>query len=182
MMGIETTMIRRSTRTRFIAFVAVMSGLSNALGFLAMPMGPVTLHLIQLPIVFAGLATGPVAGGLVGFFGAFIMAFTLAKPNPYIIGGNALLGFLAGALYLRMRRLSKRPVIPQIVSVFIAYLLQLPYLYVTDVYLMGMPHPVVLGIMGVLLVEDLISALISHVILYRVDVNALLAHEDRSCR
>lgn len=172
-------MIGRPVRTRFVAFVTVMSGLSNVLGLLVIPMGPITLHLIQLPIVFAGLAAGPVAGGLVGFFGAFVMAFTLTKPNPYIIGGNVILGFLTGALYSRMRQLSSRPVIPQVISVVFAYMLQMPYVYVTDVYLMGMPYPVVAGIIGVLLVEDLISALISHVILYRVDVNTLLAHENR---
>ncbi len=80
----------RPYTTTFVAFVA-LSALSNVLGFLVVPMGPVTLHLIQLPIVFAGLAAGSLAGGLVGLLGAFVMAFTLTKPNPYIVGGNALL-------------------------------------------------------------------------------------------
>jgi len=173
-------MIDRPVKTRFIALVTAMSGLSNVLGLLAIPAGPITLHLIQLPILFTGLAAGSLAGGLVGFFGAFVMAFTLAKPNPYIIGGNAILGFLTGAIYSRIRHRSSRPVIPQLVSVAFACVLQMPYVYVTDVYLVGMPHPVVLGIMSALLVEDLISALISHVILYRVDVRTLLAHQNGS--
>jgi uncharacterized membrane protein len=168
-------MIGRTARTRFVAFVAAMSALSNVLAFLVIPTGMVTLHLIQLPIVFAGLAAGSLAGGLVGFFGAFVMALTLAKPNPYIIVGNAILGFLTGLFYSRMRRFSRRIVVPQIASVLSACALQLPYVYVTDVYLMGMPHAIVMGIIGVLLIEDLISVLISHVILYRVDVNRLLS-------
>lgn len=165
----------KPARTRFVAFVVVMSALSNALGLFVIPTGPVTLHLIQLPIVFSGFSAGAVAGGLVGFFGTFVMAFTLVKPNPYIIGGNAILGLLTGALYSKVRKLSSRPILPQVISVFFAYLVQMPYVYVTDVYLMGMPHPVVVGILGVLLIEDLMSALISHVILYRVDVTALLS-------
>jgi len=167
-------MIGSTAKTRFVAFVAAMSALSNALAFLVIPTGMVTLHMIQLPIVFAGFAAGPLAGGLVGFFGAFVMALTLTKPNPYIIFGNAILGFLTGLFYSRLKKLSRRSVVPQAASVLLAYALQLPYVYVTDVYLMGMPHVVVMGILGVLLVEDLISVLISHVILYRVDINRLL--------
>lgn len=127
-----------------------MSALSNALGLLAVPVGLVTLHLIQLPVVLSGLAVGSVAGGLVGFFGAFVMAFTLAKPNPYVIGGNAVLGFLTGFVYHRIRGMSSRPILPQLISVALAYAVQMPYVYVTDVYLMGMPHLVVVGIISVL--------------------------------
>jgi uncharacterized membrane protein len=171
--------MNRPTRTRFVAFVAAMSALSNILGLLVVPVGFVTLHLIQLPMVFSGFAAGSLAGGLVGFFGAFVMAFTLAKPNPYLIPGNAILGFVAGLSYSKIRRLSAKPIFPQIVSVLLAYAIQMPYTYVTDVYLMGMPQPVVVGIISVLLVEDLISALVSHVILYRVDVHALLSQRSQ---
>jgi uncharacterized membrane protein len=167
--------MNRPVGTRFIAFVAVMSAIANALGLLVVPVGFVTLHLIQLPIVFSGLAAGSLAGGLVGFFGAFVMALTLAKPNPYLIPGNAILGLVTGLVYSKIRGLSTKPIFPQIISVLLAYAVQMPYTYVTDVYSMGMPQPVVVGIVSVLLVEDLISALLSHVILYRVDVHALLS-------
>ncbi len=164
----------KPSMSRFVAFVAVMSALSNVLGFMVIPAGVVTLHLIQFPIVLSGLAAGSVAGGLVGFFGAFVMAFTLPKANPYLLGGNALLGFLTGLLYSKIRRLSGKLILPQVLSVILAYVIQMPYVYVTDVYLMAMPHPVVMSIIGALFVENLISALISHMILYRIDVNALL--------
>lgn len=172
-----STMIGKPARTRFIAFVAVMSALSNVLAFFVIPAGAVTLHLIQLPIVFAGLAVGAVAGGLVGFFGAFTMAFTLAKPNPYLTLGNAILGFLIGAFYARIRGWSRKPIVPQVISVVLAYVVQAPYVYLTDVYGMGMPQVIVVSIMGVLLIEDLISALISHLILYRIDVGAVLTQD-----
>ena len=164
----------KPAKTRFVAFVAAMSALSNALGLLVIPTGLVTLHLAQLLVVFSGLAAGSVAGGLVGFFGTFVMAFTLARPNPYVIGGNAILGFLTGFFYLRIKGMSNRLILPHMISVALAYVVQFPYVYVTDVYLMGMPNLVVVGILSVLFIEDLISALISHVILYRVDVHALL--------
>ncbi len=161
--------------TRFIAFVIVMSALTNVLGLLIIPVGPFTFHLVQLPIVFSGLGAGAVSGGIVGLLGTFVMAFALAKPNPYLIGGNAILGFLTGALYRKMRKMSGRSILPQMLSVFFAYLLQMPYVYVTDVYLMGMPNPIVVAILGLLLVEDLTSVLLSHMILYRIDVTALLS-------
>jgi uncharacterized membrane protein len=165
----------KPVETKFVAFVAAMGALSNVLGFIVVPVGPMTFHLIQLPIVFSGLAVGPLAGGLVGFFGAFVMAFTLSKPNPYIVVGNAILGFLTGTFYSKLRHMSRRSILPQVISVVLAYALQMPYVYVTDVYLMGMPSPVVLGILVVLLVEDVISTMISHVILYRVNINEFLS-------
>jgi len=161
--------------TKFVAFVAAMGALSNVLGFIVVPAGPMTFHLIQLPIVFSGLAVGSLAGGLVGFFGAFVMSFTLPKPNPYLIVGNAILGFLTGTFYSKLRHMSSKPILPQMISVLLACALQMPYVYVTDVYLMGMPSLVVLGILVVLLVEDVISTLISHVILYRVNINEFLS-------
>ena len=81
---------------------------------------------------------------------------------------------MTGFFYLRIKGMSNRLILPHMISVALAYVVQFPYVYVTDVYLMGMPNLVVVGILGVLFVEDLISALISHVILYRVDVHALL--------
>lgn len=112
-------MISDRTKTRFVAFVAAMSALSNALGVLVIPTVLVTLHLVQLPVVFSALAAGSVAGGLVGFFGTFVMAFTLAKPSPYIMGGNAILGFLTGVFYLRMKELSDRSILSQTISVIL---------------------------------------------------------------
>ncbi len=159
--------------SRFVAFVVVMSALSNVLGLLVIPAGVVTFHLIQLPIVFSGLAAGAMAGGVVGLLGTFVMAFTLPRPIPYLIVGNGILGFLIGALHSKMRHLSKRAIVPQVISVFLAYLIQMPYVYATDVYLMGMPHAVVMAIMGALLIEDMISAVVSHVILHRIDISAL---------
>jgi len=70
--------------------------------------------------------------------------------------------------------MGRRPIIPQTVAVALAYLVQAPYVFFTDVYLMAMPIPMVLAIMAVLLVEDLICVSICHAILYRLDMRMLL--------
>jgi hypothetical protein len=46
--------------------------------------------------------------------------------------------------------------------------------FLTDVYLMAIPIPVVLGILAVLFLEDTISVFLSHAILYRIDMRKSL--------
>ena len=90
-------MPRQTTRltTKLIAYLAVMCAVTNVLGFFTIPIGVAEIHLMQLPIILTGLALGPWTGGLVGFIGAAVMAFRLQPPNPYILLGNAILGFMA---------------------------------------------------------------------------------------
>ena len=152
-----------------------MCALANVLGFFTIPLGVTEIHLMQLPIILTGLALGPGAGGLVGFIGAAVMAFRLRPSNPYILLGNAILGFFTGLFYSRLKRMKVRPVIPQVISVLGAYIVQFPYVYVTDVYLMPMPSTVVLTvILPKLLMEDFISVLLAHVVLFRVDIAKIL--------
>ncbi len=152
-----------------------MCAVANVLGlFFSIPIGLTKIHLMQLPIILSGLALGPWIDGLVGFVGATTMAFNLPSPNLYILPGNAILGFFSGVFYLRLKRMRGRPIIPQVISVLGAFIVQSPYVYVTDVYLMTMPQPVVQGILLKLLFEDLISVLVSHFILFRVKIDEIL--------
>jgi len=161
--------------SRLIAFIAAMCAVANVLGFLTIPIGIAEIHLMQLPIILAGLALGPWIGGLVGFVGAAVMAFRLHPPNPYILLGNAILGFVAGMFYSRLKKMRGRLIIPQVISVLAAYIVQLPYVYVTDVYLMSMPaHIVLMLILPKLLIEDVISVLLAHFILFRVAIAKIL--------
>ena len=161
--------------SKLIAFIAVMCAVANVLGFFTIPFGIASIHLMQLPIILTGLALGPWTGGLVGFIGAAVMAFRLHPPNPYILLGNAILGFMTGLFYLRLRKMKVRPIIPQVISVLGAYFVQFPYVYVTDVYLMPIPaHVVLTVILPKLLLEDVISVLLSHLILFRVDIAKIL--------
>lgn len=93
-----------------------MAALSNILALVTMPLGAFTIHLIQLPILLAGLAAGPYFGGLVGFVSALVMAFTLPVPNPYILLGNAPLGFLTGLIFSRLHATSLSPHVARIAS------------------------------------------------------------------
>ncbi len=160
--------------SRVMAFVATMSGLANVLGLFVAHTGVVNIHFSQIPVILAGLGVGPLSGAFVGFFGFVIAAFRLPRANPYIMGGNAILGFFSGLFYSKIRGMKTRPIVPQLIAVLAAYLVQAPYIFVTDVYLMAMPVPIVLAIMAVLFLEDIISAFICHAILYRIDIRKAL--------
>jgi uncharacterized membrane protein len=158
-----------------MALAIVLAALANILGYFSVPLGPTNIHFMQLPIIIAGLALGPVMGGMVGFSGATLSALTLPSPNPFILPGNALLGFLTGLFYSRARAL-KPPIVPQLLALFGAIGIQFPYIYISDVYLVSLPSPFVLSfILPKLLLEDVISLLIAHVILFRVDVAGIIA-------
>ncbi len=167
-------MTQKTSTTKRVAFIVVMSALANVLGYFSIPLGTTKVHFMQLPMIFSGLALGAVAGGIVGFTGASVMAFTLQIPNPYILPGNAILGFFTGLFYWRLKGV-KPPIVPQLLSVLGAIAVQFPYTFVSDVYLMSMPVPMVLyTILPKLLVEDLVSLFIAHIILFRVDVINML--------
>ena len=159
--------------SKLVAFVAVMGATANLLGFFAIPLGPTRFHLLQVPIILAGLSLGPWIGGLVGFVGAGVMAYNTL--NPYLLLGNAILGFSVGAVYSRLKRRKGIPLLPQLISVIVAFIVQSPYVYVTDVFLVGMPSPLVQTvILPILFVEDVISVLLCHPILFRVDIEKLI--------
>ena len=152
-----------------------MCALANILGIFSIPLGITSIHLMQLPIILSGLVLGFWSGGITGFIGSILMAYTLSPSNPYILLGNAILGFFTGLIYSYLKKTKKRQIIPQTLSVLAAYLIQLPYLYITDVYFMPIPSQVVLTvILPKLLLEDMISVLISHIVLYRIELNKIL--------
>jgi uncharacterized membrane protein len=160
--------------SKSITFVATMCAVANVLGLFAIPIGITKIHFMQLPIILSGLALGPWVGGLVGLIGAATMAFNLVPTNPYILLGNAILGFFTGLFYLYLGKMKVKPIIPQVISVLGAYIIQAPYVYVTDVYFMAIPTFVVIEILLKLLLEDVISVLLSHVILFRVNISQIL--------
>jgi len=160
--------------TKRIAFLAAMAALANILGLLKLSIGQLTIHLLQLPIILTGLVLGALAGGAVGLVGAILGALTLSPPNPYIIIGNAILGFFTGLLYDRLRGMKTAPIVPQSFALAGAFLLQAPYAYVTDVYLMAIPSAIAQLLLLTLFIEDTLSLLICHVILFRIDIVKLL--------
>jgi uncharacterized membrane protein len=163
--------------TKQIAFIIIMGALANILGAppFIIPLGVVNIHFLQLPIILTGLALGAVAGGIVGFVGATVMAFTFRTPNLFILPGNALLGFFAGFFYFRLRRI-KPPIVPQLLAVIGAIAIQFPYTYFSDVYLASIPaFNLLFPILPTLFIEDIISLIIAHVILFRADITQMLS-------
>ena len=166
--------------SRVVAFVATMSALANLLGLLVVHVWVVNIHFSQIPVILAGLGMGPFSGAFVGFVGFALAAFRLPVANPYIMGGNAILGFFTGLIYSKIRVMRTRPILPQMIAVLAAYGVQAPYVFLTDVYLMAMPVSIVLPIMGVLLMEDIVSVFICHTVLYRIDIRkALLGQQQK---
>lgn len=159
-----------------------MSALANVLGYFSIPMGATKIHFMQLPIIFSGLALGSVVGGIVGFTGSAVMAFTLQTPNPFILPGNAILGFFTGLFYSRIKD-RRPPILHQFIAVTCAIAVQLPYTFASDVYGMMMPTAMVLyTILPKLFLEDIVSLFLAHVVLFRVDVRNLLGKPGRVAR
>jgi hypothetical protein len=114
--------------------------------------------------------------GIAGFLGPISMAYRLSPINLYILLGNAILGFFTGFFFTHLKEIKGRPAVPQVISVLAAYIIQAPYNYATDVYLMPLPSQVVLTIiLPKLLLENIISALLCHFILFRIDIQNIVA-------
>ncbi|MBD3309878.1 hypothetical protein GF351_01525 [Candidatus Woesearchaeota archaeon] len=130
-----------------LSFLAIFP---NLLGMLNIPtVWGFKIHLFQYLIFIAAAVYGPVGGMISGGFGSLFTAMTLG--NPYILVGNMILGFAAGFLF--------RKGLSLILAGFVAWAVHMPYLWLTDVYLAGMPVAVVNRIVIALLICDLVWAL-----------------------
>jgi uncharacterized membrane protein len=126
--------------------------LPNLLGMLNMPtVFGFKIHTFQIAVFLAAAIYGPVGGLISGGLGSMFSA--LAMGNPYIIIGNIILGFMAGYFVRKGFHL--------VIAAFFAYLIQMPWLYITDVYLMSMPVVIVVKIMIALLVTDILWAAVA---------------------
>lgn len=132
-----------------ISMLAFLAILPNFLGMLNMPtVFGFKIHTFQYLVFIAAALYGPVGGAISGGIGSMFTAFALS--NPYIAVGNIILGFAAGFLL--------RKGFGMIQSVLIAYAIQMPWLYLTDVYLAGMPQALVVNIMIALLISNIVWA------------------------
>ena len=134
----------------FIRVVVLISlaALAFSLSFAVVPFMQWRLHFFQFGIFLSAFLFGPFAGAAVGalsssYSGLFVLS------NPWIIGGNAILGFFAAYLYTRTTPFK---------AALGAYAIQLPYLLVTDIFFVGMPLMVVLGVVLTLFAENLLCA------------------------
>jgi len=140
-----------------------MAALANVLSLpsIAVSITPeLTVHFSQLPILIAGVVTGPVGGMMTGAVGGLYMSFTRI---PFIVGGLAILGLATGLFGKKMR--------PFLAGI-LGWLVQAPYVAITDyvwasVSLHRTPQAAwafVASIMAVLTVEAVISAALVEII------------------
>lgn len=134
--------------TSMLVFLLLLPNLLGQIN-LTTPYG-FKIHFFQISIIAAALLFGPTGGLLSGLVGSLYVAFL--QQNPYIIIGNALLGFFIG-IFIRLKY-------SVIISVLLAYLVQLPWLFVSDYFLMGLPINFIFKLSLALLFSNFIWALV----------------------
>jgi len=129
-----------------ICTIILLTVLPNLVGLIVLPnIFGLKIHFFQYFIFLSAVIFGPFAGALAGIFGSVHVA--LALNNPYVLIGNALLGFFAGLLAKR---------IGIVKAILAAYFIQLPWLVYSDIFLAGMPAQAVQMIVASLFVSNIL--------------------------
>ncbi|MBD3164263.1 hypothetical protein GF323_03620 [Candidatus Woesearchaeota archaeon] len=110
------------------------------------------IHFFQYAVFLAAIIYGPKGGLLSGFVGSTYSAFIMH--NPYIAVGNAILGFFTG-LFIRYG--SKT-----ILAVLLAYIIQLPWLILTDYFLVHLPMSFIMPLIMALFFSNIVWAIAAH--------------------
>lgn len=107
-----------------IVFLAMLVAISIICGkYLAIRGGDIMrFSLENMPIIFAGIAFGPLAGGLVGavadLVGCIMVGYTI---NPIVTIGATVIGVIAGALPLLLKKAKLSSTIILIITVTAAH-------------------------------------------------------------
>ncbi len=129
-----------------VSLLALLAVFPNVLGLFQSNIFGVRVHYFQFLIFLAAIIYGPLGGMISGACGSIFTA--VALHNPYILIGNMILGGFTG-LFLKYN-------FHVVIAALLAYLIQLPWLWLTDVYLANMPISAVNGIMVALLASNFI--------------------------
>jgi len=136
-----------------VSFLVFLVVLPNLLGLINLGTIPgFKIHFFQIAIFIAALIYGPKGGLLSGLIGSLYPAFITG--NPYIMIGNAILGVSVG-IFLRYKK-------NIIIAVLLAYVIQLPWLIITDYYLVNLSMSFILKLILALLISNIIWATIAH--------------------
>ncbi len=138
---------------RSAGMLIALVGLPEFLGTLNLPVAAgFKLHFFQAAVFLAAALYGPWGGLLSGFAGSLYSAYVMS--NPYLLIGNALLGFFTG-FFLRkgFRTVS---------AVWLAFAVQLPWLVLTDYFLVHLPADVISGLVFALFLSDTLWAAAVH--------------------
>jgi uncharacterized membrane protein len=112
------------------------------------------VHFFPAAIILAVLIFGATGGLVAGIAGSLYSAFLLG--NPYLIVGNALFGLLTGIFYNKTNKI--------ILSVLLAFLCELPWLILTDYYLVHLSAEFITKLIIVLLLANVLWAALIHLI------------------
>lgn len=173
---------------RLTVVLAMLTAISIVLGkYIAIRGGDVMrFSLENMPIIFAGMAFGPIAGVLVGvcadIIGCLMVGYTI---NPLVTLGAAVIGALSGIipLFLKKRELDSR--IITIITVTVAHLLGsviiktvgLAAYYDFPFYILLLWRLINYAIVGI------IDGLTAHVLLnnrgIRMQINAIMKGEEK---
>ena len=134
-----------------ISLFVILLGLPNLLSLVNFPFAGFMIHTFQVAIFLAAYLYGPQGGLFAGLFGSSFSAYAMA--NPFIIGGNAILGFFTGLFY----RKGFHPVL----SALMAFGIQIPWLIVTDYYLVHLSPKFITTLIIALLISNVIWSFIA---------------------
>lgn len=110
------------------------------------------IHFFPAAIILAAMIFGATGGLVAGIAGSFYSALLLG--NPYLIIGNALFGLFTGIFYTKTNK-----IIP---SALMAFICEIPWLIVSDYYLMRLPAEFIAKLVVVLFLTNLLWASLIH--------------------
>ena len=111
------------------------------------------LHFFPLGVFLAAVCFGPAGGLLAGVTGSLYSAVFLG--NPYLLMGNAILGLMTGVIFRKTSKI--------LLSVLLAFACQLPWLILSDYYLVGISGEFIIRLVVVLFLGNLLWALLIHI-------------------
>jgi hypothetical protein len=106
------------------------------------------IHFFPAAIILASVFFGAGGGLVAGIAGSLYSALFLG--NPYLIVGNALFGLLTGIFYKKMSNI--------IIAVLLAFACELPWLILSDYYLVHLPMAFIGRLVLVLLLTNVLFA------------------------
>jgi len=144
---------RNEWNVKTVSLFIFLLALPNILGMINVtaPWG-FKIHFFQVAVFMAALIYGPYGGMFSGLVGSIYSAFIMH--NPYIAIGNAILGFFVG-FFVRYG-------LHTVLAVLLAFLIQIPWLVLTDYYLVHLPMTFIIPLISALLISNIIWALVAH--------------------
>ena len=116
------------------------------------------IHFFPAAIILAAVVFGATGGIIAGISGSLYSALFLG--NPYILVGNALFGLLIAVFYKKSNKI--------VLSVLLAYLCELPWLILTDYYLVHLPAAFIAKLVVVLFLANILWAVLINISIKRI--------------